>query len=346
MAERVQSPSWDAGPDPDVSVVVSTRDRAHFLTGLMEALEAQTLAASRFEVVLVDDGSTDGTWELLTRRVPTSRRRMSALRLGASSGQAAGRNAGVEAARASVLAFTDDDCLPAPGWLDSLTEPFRPPAAGRPPAAVVAQGLTRPWPVDEVGCGPWDRSVWVLEASWRFETCNVAYRRDDFSAAGGFPPRESLPAGRGGKVVGEDAVLGWRVVERGAELVFREEALVHHRHLPASYGDYLRDCLGRRVFPDLVARSPLGRRALWHRWFLSPRSAAADLALAGVGAAGLTRRLAPLAAALPWLRLAWPEARQRPGRPAVVRLAQLAVGDLVGAAALGGASVRHRTPVL
>jgi glycosyltransferase involved in cell wall biosynthesis len=341
VAAEAASPGLDAGARPQVSVVVSTRDRGPFLAGLLAALEAQTVDARHFEVIVVDDGSTDDTWPVLAKAAATTGHRVLALQLEASVGQGPGRNAALARARGDVVAFTDDDCLPPPQWLERLTAPLRDDGS----AQLVVQGRVVPTPERPADAGRWARTVWVLRPTWLFETCNIAYRRVDLEAAGGFPGRDDAPTQADGKLVGEDALLGWRVIQDGASLAFLSEAETHHRWLPAGYVDWVRSQRGRGVFPALARRSPLGRRALWRRFFLAPRTAAFDVLLAGELCAVLSGRARWLAAGLPWIALALPEARDR-GRPVAFRLAQLWVGDLVGFGALVSASARERTLVL
>ena len=331
-----------SGSDPSVSVVVATRDRAPFLPELLGALADQSMDPSRFEVIVVDDGSTDGTWSALEGLAGTTTLRLRGLRLDHSVGQGPARNVGVRAARGEIVAFTDDDCIPEPSWLGTLTEPLD---GGDNAPHVVVQGRTEGWPEDDCH-GPWARTVWVLGPSWLFETCNVAYRRRDVELAGGFPGRDEAPSGPDGKLVGEDAILGWRVMERGAQLRFEPGALVHHRHFPATYAEWLKDQRGRGAFPGLVRRSDVARRALWQRIFLAPRTAAYDLALASLCLAVATRRRRWLWGIAPWIWLALPEASDRGGRHPAIRLAQLALGDHVGATALVKASWSERRLVL
>jgi cellulose synthase/poly-beta-1,6-N-acetylglucosamine synthase-like glycosyltransferase len=344
VTEQQTSAAWSEDRPPPLSVVVSTYGRAGFLPSLFASLEAQTLPLASFELIVVDDASTDRTWETLGDLVAATVLPARALRLARNAGQGAGRNAGVAVARGEVVAFTDDDCLPTSSWLERLTEPFTS-APGAPPA-VVAQGQTQAWPDDADGAGAWARTVWVLRPTWLFETCNIAYRRTDLVRVGGFPSGDDAPVGPHGRIVGEDAIAGWRVAENGAELVFVPEALVHHRHLPASYLDWLAEQRGRGSFPGLVDRSPLGRRALWRWWFLAPRTAAFDVATVALVGALSSRRARWLIGIVPWVILALPEARSRTGRRAAVRLVQLFAGDSVGAAALVSASIRNRSVVL
>jgi glycosyltransferase involved in cell wall biosynthesis len=325
---------------PSCSVVVSTRDRGHMLPDLLGALERQH-GAPPFEVVVVDDGSTDATWDQLKAYAEHTPLALLACRLASSVGQGPGRNTGIARARGEIVAFTDDDCRPGPDWLARLTAPL---LGQSKPAAVVSQGRTVP-PPGEHGAGSWDRTVWVLRPTWLFETCNIAYRRADLQAVGGFPGRAHAPVGAGGKLVGEDALLGWRVMEAGADLVFVPDAEVHHVRHPGSYRQWLTGHWGRTVFPELVRRHGSARRALWARWFLSRRTAAFDMATMGVLLAGSTRRPAWLLLVAPWARLALREAADRGGDPAI-RLLQVGAGDAVGAAALVAGSIRSRRLVL
>jgi glycosyltransferase involved in cell wall biosynthesis len=105
-----------AGP-PTFSVVVPTHGRREQLARCLAALSAQDLPADRFEVIVVDDGSpepvetvVDPFRDGLALRVLRCRRQ----------GPAGARNQGARAARGTVLAFTDDDCLPQPGWLRAI----------------------------------------------------------------------------------------------------------------------------------------------------------------------------------------------------------------------------------
>jgi len=343
--DRVVSPAWDVGPAPRVSVVVATCGRAGMLPDVVQALQSQRVDRSSFEVVVVDDASADDSWSVIGALAATTTLRLVGVRLGANVGAGAARGTGVAEARGEVVAFTDDDCIPAEQWLERLTAPLLDSGDDLPPALVV-QGRTEPWPEDAEAGGPWARTVWVLRPTWLFETCNIAYRRADLERAGGFLGWEEAPASPTGRPTGEDALLGWRVVSSGARLKFEPDALVHHRNFPATYGQWLAEQRGRAVFPALAARSPLARRAFFGRWFLAPRSAATVLALAAV-VAGIGRgRHRYLVGALPWMVLALPEARARGGRHPAVRLAQLALVDLAGLAATARASAEHRRVVL
>src|SRR6266545_1529120 len=103
-----------------VSVIVAARNAEMTLPGCLAALDAQQFPRADFEVIVVDDGSTDRTAE-------------AACAAGASvisipsSGPAAARNRGAAIASGELLVFTDADCAPDPGWLRALVSPFEDP---------------------------------------------------------------------------------------------------------------------------------------------------------------------------------------------------------------------------
>ena len=103
---------------PDIAVVMPTYRRTNLALRMVDALEAQTLPREQFEVLLVDDCSGDGTFEALVERCassPLSVRVLSTLRNG--GGPAAARNLGWREARADLIAFVDDDCIPDRAWV-------------------------------------------------------------------------------------------------------------------------------------------------------------------------------------------------------------------------------------
>lgn len=324
-----------------VSVVIATYGRSTWLPALHDTLGGLEEPAGGFEVVVVDDASDDDTWKILCHLAARSPLRFQGVRLAVNVGQGAARTVGVEHARGAIVAFTDDDCLPRPTWLTALSAPLLETAALQHPRVV--QGRTEPWPGDAGRVGPWARTIWVLHPTWLFETCNIAYRRCDLLAVGGFAGRGEAPVGAHGRLAGEDVLTGWAVMERGATLVFVPRALVHHRHHPASYWQFVGEQRGRAVFPVLVGRDVSVRTAMWHRWFLARRTALFDAAIlaAALGSSGSSQaRRCWWLGVVPWAWAAASEARHRPGRPVALRLAQLALADAVGGAALVAGSFR------
>lgn len=313
---------------PDVAVVIPARDAAATLPAALRAVAAQQLDGE-VELVVVDDGSADDTAAIA--QAAGAR----VLRTGGAAGPGAARALGVAATTAPVLAFTDADCAPAPGWLAAGLARVR-------VGANLVQGPVVPDPAAQAG--PFDRTLTLAGPSPLFEAANLLVTREAYERAGGFP------GGVAGartieKSFGEDTRFGWSAVRSGARTAFAPDAVVHHAVFPRGAGGFVAERRRLRLFPALVREVPeLRGRLLVGRVFLSRRSAAFDLALAGAAVAAARRRPAPLLLALPWLTLVgppWPPARWR-----VRRLAADAAADAVGLASLIEGSARARTPVL
>lgn len=315
---------------PAVSVVVSTRDRAQRLAALLTALRSQTLDPSRFEVVVVDNGSADGTANMVRREAASSPFALRVIQRVRGMGPAPARNEGWRAARASLIAFTDDDCEPAAEW---LKEGIR--AAALSPGAVI-QGRTEPRPAERDGAGPFSRTVRVTELGPHFQTCNIFYPRAVLEELGGFDERFRQPAG-------EDTDLAWRAIERGIAAEFAPGALVHHAVEDLGPLGHLR--VAAR-WSDLmyVLRAHPGYRARtrWRRVFWKRSHALLAAALLG---AALSRRFRPaIVLALPYAIELAERCAAAGASPAYA--SYFALHDLVemGAAIRGG--IRHRVLVL
>lgn len=315
--------------EPQVSVCVSTYGRAPLLPRLAAALSAQTLDPQQFEVVVVDDGSVDDTGEVLARLAAESPFTLRIHRQD-NRGAAAGRNVAWRAARAPIVAFTDDDCRPQPQWLEAGIAAL---LAG----ARVVVGRTIPDPEEaHLLHHPFARSL-SMEHGRFFQTANAFYRRDDLEAVDGFDE---------GFTTGEDTDLGLRVVRLGGNVVFTAGALVHHRVATTDLVGAVRGALRWADLPLVIRRHPSMRRELVHRVFWKRTHPPALLAVAGVGAT-LARHPA-LGAVLvaPWIahRLGEPSAIPWPRR--AVRLPGALVVDVAEVTAMVVGSLRHRVLVL
>jgi hypothetical protein len=321
--------------DASVAVIVPVRDRRALLRSLLEALAAQSYRD--FEVVVVDDGSTDGSAAEAERAEGIA---VQVVRT-PGAGAVAARRAGVAASRSRYLAFTDSDCRPGPGWLAAGV-------AALDGGADVVNGATRPaGPV-----GLLDHSVASGEEGL-YPTCNVFYRRAAYDAAGGFDPRagERLRFRPGrqarGLGFGEDTLLAWTVRRRG-RAAFAPHAVVEHEVVRDGAVGTLSRAAMVAAFPALVREVPELRRTklIRARVSLGRRSRLPVYVLAG---ALVARR--PRVAALAggwWVASAATELRDAPGSwPA--RLSGLPVvlaRDAVSAACLVAGSISARSPVV
>jgi GT2 family glycosyltransferase len=207
---------------PRFSVVVPTYGRARQLGECLAALAALDYPRDRLEVLVADDGSPEPPREAVARLAD----RLDVRLLEAPHhGPAAARNRGAAAARGELLAFTDDDCRPTPGWLRALAARLR----AEPRAAV--GGLVRNGLAGNRFSAGSQLLVDFLYQRWNerpggavlFTSNNLALSADLFRELGGFDASFPLPAA-------EDRDLCDRWRARGLPLRYATEAVVDHYH--------------------------------------------------------------------------------------------------------------------
>lgn len=108
---------------PVISVIIVTYNRLRFLKECLKALREQTLEKDAYEVIVVDDGSKDGTRDYL-KTLDWKRGPALSYYLNDHKGATAGRNFGVSKSKARYVSFTDDDCVPESDWLKKVLESF------------------------------------------------------------------------------------------------------------------------------------------------------------------------------------------------------------------------------
>ena len=200
---------------PKVSVVICAYNAAATLEDCLSSLERLTYPD--FEVIVVNDGSTDRTGDI-ARRHPSMR--LIEVRNG---GLSTARNIGLAHARGRIVAYTDADVRVEPDWLTYLVQPFL-------TSDVVACGGPNVAPADD----PWlSRAValspggptHVMFDDWIAEHvpgCNLAIDREALLAINGFNPIYLR--------AGDDVDVCWRLQARGGEIGFSPAALVWHHH--------------------------------------------------------------------------------------------------------------------
>ncbi|MFL6206853.1 MAG: glycosyltransferase family 2 protein [Acidimicrobiales bacterium] len=321
-------------PDLVATVVVATHNRSSLLPRLVAALEGQD--TDSFEVVVVDDASTDDTWDALQGLAASSKIDLRAERLAANSGPATARNVGWRAARSAMVLFTDDDCIPQPGWVRALT--------GALAEVDLAQGRTEPDPAQRTHHGPFSRTLRVTAEEGYYQTCNIGYRRTVLDALGGFDERYRHPAG-------EDTDLGWRARESGAATRFVDDGVVYHDVRPSRFLVHLRDTWRWGSCVLTVKQHPGLRDLIWRRVFLRGTHppallGGAGLLIAAVPAFGVGR-WAGVVLLLPYLDLRirrWP--LQGGPRRRIAAIPGAFVADLAESLVMVISSVRYRTLVL
>jgi hypothetical protein len=208
---------------PTISVVVCSYNGSRTIRDTLEWLGR--LEYPSYEVIVIDDGSTDATPDIArefgVKVISTPNR-----------GLSAARNLGLAAAAGEIVAYIDDDAYPDPHWLTYLATAFVttdhagiggpniPPPGGGPLAACVANAPGGP--------------IHVLlsdDVAEHIPGCNMAFRKDRLRAVGGFDPQF--------RRAGDDVDVCWRLQERGWTLGFSAAAMVWH-HRRNSIRAYLR----------------------------------------------------------------------------------------------------------
>lgn len=242
MAKRNTEPVIPADESPNVgsqtngekklSVCICTHNRAAYLERALDSLLSQTVPASEFQVVVVDNASTDRTRQVVEeygQRLPCMRYVYEG-RLGLSQA----RNTAMETASSQYVAYLDDDARAEPEWVESLVESFE---TVTPPPACVGGKVWLDW---EGGL-----PTWLPKRYWSVYThldkgdqggflgrddylvgANMAFRKDVLQSLGGFDTH----LGRRGKSLlsGEEAALVHRLHEHGYPVYYAPKAAVWH----------------------------------------------------------------------------------------------------------------------
>jgi glycosyltransferase involved in cell wall biosynthesis len=206
---------------PAISVVVPAFQAETTIGQCIHSLREQTLSPEEYEILVVDDGSTDRTAR------EAQRAGAQVLRLPRNAGPAAARNAGIGRACGDIVVFTDADCEPRPDFVASLTEALRDPAVGGAKGVYLSnqRALTARFvqlEYEERYCHT------ARQASIDFvDTYACCFRRADLLRAGGFDPRLRIC---------EDQEMSFRLARSGVRMVFVPGARAVHRHIASLPG--------------------------------------------------------------------------------------------------------------
>ena len=224
-----------AADRPAVSIVVAARNEEAHLPGCLAALAAQDYTGV-FEVVVVDDRSRDGTWEIIATKAatwPVLKGVQAAAELRFACPKKSALAQGIAASSGTILLFTDADCRPPANWVSSMVARFA-------PGVGLVAGYARPEPVaglwasilavDNIGIGALGAGSFGMGRPLSCTGRNLAYRRQVYEELGGFAQI--------GHLIGGDDVYFMRLVaaQREWDLVFNREAVVLSQPPPANIG--------------------------------------------------------------------------------------------------------------
>jgi glycosyltransferase involved in cell wall biosynthesis len=207
-----------AGAVPELSVVIPTYNRSAILRRTLEALDAQALPPERLEIVVVDDGSDDGTGAMLAELAPAMRAALRVVCQDHALGGSA-RNRGIDEARAPLVLLMDSDMTVQPGLLDAHLDAHR--AHPERNAVFVGKVVTGPERIDLLDPDPApgaDRAAGPVPAE-ALTTQNVSLKRAFLIEAGSFRP--GLPCL-------QDTELAFRLKRAGMRLFYLPGAAALH----------------------------------------------------------------------------------------------------------------------
>lgn len=206
-----------------ISVVVPTYRRHDLLTRCLKALDEQELDPTHYEVIVCDDTAQESTQKLVADIAGQAACSIRYQPVQGRHGPAAARNAGWRVANSASIAFTDDDCIPQPGWLTGGL-------------AALASGADAAWGTLDMPLPPlptdYERDAAGL-ARAVFVTANCFCQRQALEAVGGFDERFTA-AWR------EDSDLYFSLLEHGFCVRRAADAVVVHPVRPARWGISLR----------------------------------------------------------------------------------------------------------
>ncbi|MCB2191294.1 MAG: mycofactocin biosynthesis glycosyltransferase MftF [Deltaproteobacteria bacterium] len=205
---------------PLVSIIIPVRNRPREVNECLRSLAKLDYPASKTEIIVVDDASSDDTPHVI------SRYNVKLIRMASQRGASYCRNRGAAAANGEILAFLDSDCLASAGWLSDLVPAFQN------QAVAVVGGLVDGY-FRNSGLDKYEQVKSSLRVGRRFRrsdtddksfyvpSCNMLVRKREFHKAGGF--NQELQ-------VGEDVDLCWRMADAGGLLEYRQAGRVLHKH--------------------------------------------------------------------------------------------------------------------
>ena len=207
---------------PTVSIIVPVYNGADTIAACLESVLGQDYPADAYDVIVVENGSTDDTTAIVQHfctRHPVR------LFHSHERGPAVARNLGLAMSEADIVAFTDADCIAHPDWLSELVKPYADPGIGGVGGAILAYQHANRTVVETFSeeCSPLVNFVsGENEFLPHLYTANGSYRRSLLDEVGGFNPN---------LVTAEDVDLAWRIQLRtGARLHYAPQAIIYHHH--------------------------------------------------------------------------------------------------------------------
>ncbi|HLG31359.1 MAG TPA: glycosyltransferase [Candidatus Brocadiales bacterium] len=199
-----------------VSIIIPVYNGEKTLARCLTSLQSQTISRDKYEIIVVDDGSKDGTRKVAEGFAVTVISQK-------NQGPAAARNLGVKMSKGDIVLFIDADCAAAPNWIEEMTKPFSN------PDIVGVKGTYKTTQQDLLARFVQLEYEEKYERMKRFpyidfiDTYSAGFRKDIFQKYGGF--NTSFPT-----ATVEDQEFSFRLAKDGHKMVFQPDAFVYHTH--------------------------------------------------------------------------------------------------------------------
>jgi len=208
------------------SVIVPAYNAMNTLEMCLEALTRQSIDKKDYEVIVVDDGSTDRTSEIVKQfSIHYFWQK--------NQGPATARNKGAQEAKGEIILFTDSDCVPENNWIEEMVRPFDDPKVMAVKGAYKTNQKALIARFAQIEFEERFEMLKKAESIDMVDTYSAGYRKSIFLSFGGFDP--SFPVANN-----EDTELSYKMSQAGHKMVFNPNAIVYHLNHPDSIKGYAR----------------------------------------------------------------------------------------------------------
>lgn len=230
---------------PLASIVITTFNSAQFIEPTLKSALDQKFDPKKYEVVVVDDGSKDKTVYIL-RDYAKSYKNLR-LVIQKNQGPAAARTVAIKEAKGQFVLMMSHDCIATAAWITEVIKAFE-----KDPKIGMVQGQLLP--LESIN-RPFFHCNNFTTPRITFDTAEIAYRATALDKAGRYFEQKF-------SANGDDADLGWRIIEAGYKYQWVDKVLMHHIILPRRFSSDLKALPAMSLFPYLIHIHPSMRQAL------------------------------------------------------------------------------------